>query len=140
MSDEIRNEIRAEVRRRRLGEQGVKACTLCGETTPAVLRRASRALVEFHHLAGEANDPDLGVFLCLTHHRLCTELMCDRGVPLDRAARRSLLERLASLLDGLAVFFEIAARLLQVWAGELRALISALDRSQPGWRELGEAS
>ena len=139
MSDELRKQVRGEVRRAKLGAHGVKACAVCGETTVAVLRRASRELVEFHHLAGEANDPDLGVFLCLTHHTMCTELMRDLGVPLTRAQQRSLLERLVAVLDGLAVFFEIAGRLLHAWAGELREFVGALDRSHPGWRGLGEA-
>src|SRR5258708_6175040 len=111
MSDEIRKHVRGELRRARLGEQGGRACGVCGETTVAALRRASRELVEFHHLGGESNDPDLGLFLCLTHHTVCTELMRDLGVPLSRGSQRSLLERLVAVLDGLAVFFEMAGRL-----------------------------
>jgi hypothetical protein len=140
MNEEIRKEVRREVRRLRLGTDRPVGCAVCGETGPALLKRASPQLVEYHHLAGEVNDSELGVFLCLTHHRWCTEVMRDRGIPLDRRQGRSLLERLEAVLRGLAVFFVLAARLLGVWADKLAALVKALDRSHPGWRDLRESS
>jgi hypothetical protein len=138
VSDELRKEVRREVWRLRLGP-GVKECALCGEDDLTVLKRASRTLVEFHHLAGRANDADLGVFLCLTHHAKCTEAM-RLGVRLNRAERRSLLERLVAVLRGLAIFFELAAKVLQSLADELAALVDVLDAEQPGWRTIDSAS
>jgi len=134
MSGDIRKEVRRELRKLRLGHD-VRACALCGEDGENLLKRASRRLVEFHHLAGEANDPDLGVFLCLTHHTWCTEQM-RLGIPLSRSERRSLLERLIAVLRGLSIFFELAAKLLGHWADELAGLVSDLDGAFPAWREL----
>ena len=135
MSDEIRAEVRREIRRLRLGND-VRACVLCGEVDHDLLRRASRRLIEFHHLAGEANDPDFGVFLCLTHHAWCTEAMRDVGVPLARAESRSFPERLVTVLQGLAIFFQLAAKLLAVWADQLAAFVGALDENYQEWRRL----
>ena len=138
MSDELRREVQREVRRLRLGP-GVKACALCGESDLAGLKRASRGLIEFHHLAGEASDPDLGAFLCLTHHAWCTEAMLV-GIRIDRAERRSLLERLEAVLRGEAVFFQLAAKIRVSQADELAALVGALDAEHPSWRTLESAS
>jgi hypothetical protein len=138
MSDEIRRQVRREIARLRLGTDEPVGCAICGETEPALLRRASRRLIEFHHLAGEANDPDLGVFLCLTHHSWCTIRMEEAGIPLGRGERRSLLERLEAVLRGLAIFFELAARVLGVLADDLARLIAELDRSHQGWREIDQ--
>jgi hypothetical protein len=138
-SDDVRRQVRREVRQLRLGGMP-RSCVVCGETHAALLRPASRPLVEFHHLGGEANDPDFGVFLCLTHHAWCTEAMRDSGVPLGRAEGRSLLERLQAVLRGLSVFLELACRLLGTWADGVGALVAALDRSYPGWRGLEESS
>jgi hypothetical protein len=138
MSDEIRREVRREIRRIRLGTDRPVSCALCGIGELAVLKRASRRLVEFHHLAGEANDADLGVFLCLTHHAVCTELMRD-GIPLDRATPRVLLERQVAILRGLAIFCSLAGPILDLLADAGSAQVEALDRTFPGWRDLEES-
>jgi hypothetical protein len=138
VSDEIRRQVRREIARLRLGTDEPVGCALCGETEPAVLRRASRRLVEFHHLPGHANDPELGVFLCRTHHDLCTELM-RLGIPLSHVEERVSLERLEAVLRGQAIFFRLAAPLLDDWADRVEALTKALDREYPGWRDLEES-
>ena len=138
MGDEIRRELRQEVRRIRLGTDRPVACALCGISTLEVLNRASRQLVEFHHLAGEANDPDLGVFLCLTHHAICTELMRDQ-IPLDRATPRVLLERQAAVFRGLSIFCNLAGPILDQLADATSAQVEALDQAFPGWRDLEES-
>jgi hypothetical protein len=120
MSGDIRREVRREISRIRLGSDEPVACALCGESEPAVLRRASRRLVEFHHLSGEANDGELGVFLCLTHHTLCSELM-RQGIPLDHSTYRSPLERVEAVLRGQAIYFRIGAPVLEALADELAA-------------------
>jgi hypothetical protein len=139
VSGEIRREVRREIRRLRLGADPPTPCAVCGETDEDLLRRASERLVEFHHLAGEANDPDLGVFLCLTHHRRCTIRMEDAGVLLRHGERRSLLERLEAVLRGLAIFFELAGQVLGALADELAGVITELDRSHQGWREIDQS-
>lgn len=138
MSDEIRREVRREVRRIRLGTDGRVSCALCGIDRLEVLRRASRHLVEFHHLAGDANDPDLGIFLCLTHHELCTELMRD-GIPLDHATPRVLLERLVGILRGHAIYFSLAGPIFDLVADAVAAQVNALDQTFPAWRDLEES-
>jgi hypothetical protein len=140
VNEEIRREVRRAVSQIRLGTDRAVACTVCGESNPGLLRRASRQLVEYHHLAGGLNDPDLGVFLCLTHHAWCTQVMLDNGIPIDRVRGRSLPERLEAVLRGLAIFFELAAGLLRLWADQLEDLVHALDQSHNGWRDLQEAS
>lgn len=133
--DEIRKQVRQEIRHLRLGTDAPVSCALCGESDTNVLKRATRRLVEFHHLAGVANDAELGVFLCLTHHGLCTELMRE-GIPLRHAERRILLERIGAVLHGLAIFFGLASPVLHGLADDLTKQTSALDEACPGWRKL----
>lgn len=128
----IGREVRDARRRRHLG--GDRSCAICAEMRPAVLRRASRRVVEFHHLGGSANDPDLGVFLCLTHHALLTEQMRDSGIPLEHMHQRTDLERLEAVLRGLALFAALLAESLSRWADLLAARVRMLDRNHPGWR------
>jgi hypothetical protein len=136
--DEIRKQVRREIRSLRLGTAAEVACAVCGESDQNVLRRPTRRLVEFHHLAGVANDAELGVFLCLTHHELCSELMRD-GFPLRHGERRALLERLVAVLRGLAIFFGLANQVLDSIADDLVEQISALDDVYSGWRDLDES-
>lgn len=135
MSDEIRREVRREIRRIRLGTDSSVSCALCGITElEEVIKRPSRRLIEFHHLAGDANDGELGVFLCLTHHELCTELM-RQGIPLDHRVHRSVLERVEAVLRGQAIFFRIGAPALDALADELAAEIrDRVRRADPGDR------
>jgi len=138
---EIRKQVRREIHRVRLGTDQPVACAVCGEVEPPELRgtshrRASRRLVEFHHLAGEANDPELGVFLCLTHHTMCSELM-RQGIPLDRAPGRTVFERVEAVLRGKAIADRISAPVLEAladeFADEVRSRASRGDVSpEPG--------
>lgn len=95
------------------------ACVLCGERDPDVLRpRPAGSLLEVHHLAGRRNDPDLTVVLCLNCHRRMSARMPTYGIDLEHGDR-STSDRVEALLRGLAVFFEVLARSLIVWAGRL---------------------
>jgi hypothetical protein len=131
------HQVAAEVRRarrvRRLGSDRA-ACALCGETEPAVLNRASRRLIEFHHLAAWVNDPELGVFLCLTHHGLLTELM-RAGIPLDRVAERSDMERLAAVLRGTALYADLQAEAFRRWADIVEAREREQKTTDPGGQQ-----
>lgn len=134
--DPIANDVRKGVRERRLGPDA--ACALCGEKTPEELLRARRSLLERHHVGGEANDPRLTVLLCRNCHALLTEGMRDEAIALDRDTSRTVLERLEAVLRGLALFFALLASSLEEWADKLAALVKALDREHPAWRELAE--
>jgi len=111
------------------------ACLLCGERDPEVLREhpgssVPASVLEVHHLAGRANDPDLTVVLCLNHHRMISARMPSYGVALSIDADRSIAEQLVSLLRGLAVFFEQLAAALMGWAHQLAESIGR-DGGQP---------
>lgn len=127
-SDQLAAEVRRARRVRRLGSDHA-ACGICGETEPAVLNRASRRLIEFHHLAGWVNDVDLGVFLCLTHHALLTELM-RAGIPLERVTPRSDMERLAAVLRGTALYAELQAQSFRHWAAIVEAQAQAQKQTE----------
>ena len=115
------------------------ACVYCGEQNPLLLRPVKRGVLEPHHPAGESNDPDLVVVLCLTHHQLNTMGQLAAGVDLERNHERTVLDRLVSLLRGLAVFFASLATSLVGWADRLAALIQVFDAQWPAWRALPQA-
>jgi hypothetical protein len=135
--DPIGNDARRERRRRGLPEEA--ACVICGETDPVALVKAPQSLMERHHLGGEANDPDLTVVLCLTHHRVQTNDQAGAGVDLTRARERTVLESLISVLNGLALFFHALAHSLNTWAEKVGSLVAQLDASDPKWRDLPAA-
>jgi len=129
----VGREMRAEQRARLLGENA--ACVVCGERDTAGLKKASRSLVEFHHLAGRANDPELGIHLCLTHHAILTERMRDAGVHLGHDEERVFLERLRETLIGNGLALIVLGEALLDRAKDLDFEITRLDRQQQGWRE-----
>jgi hypothetical protein len=111
--------------RRRL-EPGA-ACVLCGERDSETLaeRSIAASVLEVHHVVGGANDEALTVVLCLNCHRRISARMPTAGIDLKGPGDRSSLERLVSVLRGLAVFFEQLAHALMVWAHELTMAIAA---------------
>lgn len=88
---------RAAKQRRRLPPNAV--CNTCGESDPIVL--------EQHHIAGRAHDPDTTIILCKNCHKKATEGQLREGVPLG--ATTSFPDRLAAMLAGLAAFFRFLA-------------------------------
>jgi hypothetical protein len=135
--DPIGTDLRRARRARKLSKDA--ACVICGQDDPEVLRRARRSLLEQHHLGGEANDAKLTVFLCLNHHRIQTARQATTGIELDREPDRTHVERLVSVLRGLALFFDSLAAALMAWAETLAAHVARLDANCPGWRQ-NEAS
>jgi hypothetical protein len=129
--DPIRDDARRARRQRRLGTDAV--CVLCGECNPEALTKVRRSLLEQHHLAGEANDPNLRVVVCRNDHARLTEAQQVSGVDLRRASERSSLARLEAVLRGLADFFVLLAQALRGWADEIRETIRLLDEGWPGW-------
>jgi hypothetical protein len=131
--DPIGTDLRRARRARKLPKGA--ACVICGRDEPQVLRRARRSLLEQHHLGGEANDASLTVVLCLNCHRLQTARQPTIGIELEEDPQRTDIERLVSVLRGLALFFEGLAQALMEWAARVAAHVARLDANCPGWRQ-----
>src|SRR3954447_1137980 len=117
----IGNDARLARRERRLADD--YECLLCHIRAPEVLVRFYGDLVEFHHLAGYRNDPELGVMLCLNCHAQATEAQRRGGVELGRAPQPCPLGRLISWLVGVGVFFASLAHSTSGMAAALRELL-----------------
>lgn len=113
-----------------------RACVLCGERDAELLTQQAAGILEEHHIAGHVNDPDLTVTLCLNCHRKMSARMPGYGVPLDRSAQLTRLERTVGLLRGLAVFFEQFALSLMRSAHQLDQTAIDLDNHDASWREI----
>ena len=104
-------------------------CVGCGgsDSTTYVFER--------HHLAGEANEPDLTAPpLCRNCHARETEKLRDLGVSMDPPA--TALHRIATALAGIGSFLILLGQTLLGYAQGLRAVIEALDVHFDGWRNL----
>src|SRR3954454_18504341 len=123
--DPIGADRRRERSRREL--PAAAACPVCGERDPRRL--------ELHEPGGRANDPDTRVVLCQLCHRVQTARQPELGVERSADPLRSLLERLVSVLRGLAAMFDELAHSCKWWSDRLAALVAALDARFPGWRE-----
>jgi hypothetical protein len=135
--NELRTELRKELRARRLGHDA--SCALCGKRNPEALRRLHRSLLEEHHLAGVASDSALTVTVCRNCHAELSESQRDHDLDLEHGRDRTALEAVEALLRGLALFVAKLAERLFEWAESLSDLIRALDSAFPEWRALPEA-
>jgi hypothetical protein len=135
--DPIQNDARTIRRQRRLGPDA--ACVLCGISTPAVLRRVRRSLLQRHHVPGDAIDPDLTVLLCLNCHAIESAGQLAREADLDHQRERTLLDVLIAILGESGAFLSRLGARLSEWAERLRAFVGALDSAMPQWRQLPEA-
>lgn len=133
--DHIRNAAR---KTRRISKVPPGAACPCGESDPAILIKVGRTTLDFHHIAGEANDPELGMFLCPTCHRRRQIELQDAGVDLTRRPR-NLLEVIAAVLTGVGQTLKAVGEHLLAYAEQLWSFIVALDATDPRWRELPEA-
>jgi len=113
-------------------------CFLCGESDPEVLIKVGRTMLDFHHFAGEASDPDLGGFLCPTCHRKRQIELTNAGVELTRRPR-NLLEVIAAVLTGVGQTLKAVGEHLLAYSEQLWSCVAALDESCPQWRTLPEA-
>jgi hypothetical protein len=123
---------RKALRRDRFGSNNF--CLFCGygclESLTQVSRRWLEArgtreerldrLLEEHHVAGDAHDPDLLVTLCLNCHREITEGLAREGVSMHPETNIHKLVALA--LRGSAVLFEFLAASYRKWASLLEEL------------------
>jgi len=129
----IANDARKGARRRRLAES---VCAMCGASDPAVLVAPRRTTLEFHHVAGSANQATVGAVLCRNCHAVATEAQRDAGADLSHADGRHAIERLAAALRSLGSFFALLAEACATWADSLAALVIAFDVQLPGWRTI----
>ena len=118
----IRTDARRRRRQERLGSPNPK-CVLCGRPDLETLTPVSHVWlkaqgIELHHVVAEQRDAEFVVALCLNCHRLVTEKLAQAGVGMVREPDPA--ERVASMLDGLAVFFQHLVEALGRWAADLR--------------------
>lgn len=126
----IRTARRKAQREERLGRDS--SCLLCGYGCLESLTRVTQQwlqakgfytkqlnarLLEDHHIAGEAHDPDLLVTLCLNCHREITEGLAREGISMR--PEKDLRKLIASVLRGSAVLFEFLAKSYRKWAALL---------------------
>lgn len=122
----IRTARRKAQREERLG--GDSFCLLCGygclESLTQVTQQWLEAkgfnrdqlmrLLEKHHIAGEAHDPELIVTLCLNCHREITEGLAREGISMR--PEKDLRKLIALMLIASAVLFEFMAKSYRKWA------------------------
>lgn len=136
--DPMGNDLRRERRARVLPRDA--ACVMCGETNPEILMQAEApSVLELHHLAGKANDPDLLVVLCLNHHRVQTARQPGYGVELSRDPQRTSIEKLVSMLRSLGLFLVELGKAMVAKADDLAAHVAGLDAHYPAWRAMPSA-
>lgn len=75
-------------------------CFACGQQD---VRFGGLRRLEADHVAGEANNPDVLVWLCRRCHNVATGLQYDLGVKLNETDPRSDTDRYAALLQGVAL-------------------------------------
>jgi hypothetical protein len=121
-------------RRRRQVRFGVEnpTCILCGngEIETLAAKRLGwlerhlppEVFIELHHPVGWNYDPNLVVPVCMNCHRIVTEGLARAGISMRPEPEPR--ERVASMLDALAVFFELLVDSLRRWAEYLRKSIA----------------
>ena len=102
-------------------------CAFCGDADPPMLRakpldwakaRVPRSVLEEHHVVGRQHDGDLIVLLCVRCHFKVSQRYFEAGI--DLRFEPDPYKRVASMLEGLAVFDEIRAEVERKWAALLR--------------------
>lgn len=131
--DPIGNDSRRRRQAARFGRN--PACLLCDERDPDWLRLVNKTLLEEHHLAGQANDAKATVILCRNCHAKLTAGMLRAGMQLSHEIH-STPEKVAQLLRGLAMFFDMLANTCEVNATRLTGHVASLDAKLPEWRQL----
>ncbi len=98
-------------------------CLLCEcpnlqALTPVTVGWLKAHGIELHHVVGEKRDPDFVVALCLNCHRNVTENLAKAGISMGRERDSKMM--IATMLEALAVFFEMLIDALHRWAALLR--------------------
>ncbi len=129
--DPLKSAARTAARAKKLGPDA--ACALCWTTTPAALTAVNRTLLERHHVAVRANDPELTVPLCRNCHVTVTERQREVGAVLTPPS--TILHQVAAALASLAAFFLSLGERCAAWAAALSGAIAGLDANYAGWQE-----
>src|SRR5271168_1131882 len=122
MERRLQTDLRRMKRLRELGDD--PSCAECGIKNPEALTRRKRTLLEAHHI--DPNDADDTIILCLTHHRMATELQRQFGVELCRQ-RRNKPDRIVNSLKSRASIRMLEAKTELNRAEWLESLFLALD-------------
>ncbi|MGI8557666.1 MAG: hypothetical protein ACR2ND_05070 [Solirubrobacteraceae bacterium] len=96
-------------------------------------------MLEVHHIAGHANEPDKTVVLCLNHHRTQSADQKAVGIDLEADHDRTCIDRIVAWLRGLGLFFSGLAKSCAEMADRLAAFSLGLDANYPMWRTMPEA-
>lgn len=128
--DPPRTAARAARHTRRNALQPDSECALCGTTNPVALKRSR---LENHHAAGQHNDDDLLVVLCLNCHAIATEnqhvVDAIRTRPDD-----TIIDRVRRGLLSIAAFLSQLVDTLVEFASLLDLFCDQLDSRVPTWR------
>ena len=120
-----------------------RKCAWCPESHPATL--------EWHHIYGRATNAQIGVWLCKNDHAVATEWQRDLRVSFDAPANVldhviNTLRADAAYLNAIADAKVISEDIRQLAAVEtarasqLAAFRAALNKRDPQWSELPEAT
>jgi len=112
-------------------------CILCRFNLPEGFILVPWSLIEAHHVAGRAHEPDLTVPVCKNCHAILTELNRCNGATMQQTA--NLLEYIITVLRALGGFFPILGESFAQTAERLSQFAEALDERYPEWREMKEA-
>ena len=129
----IKTDVRRRRRQERFGELDPK-CVLCGHpeletpemetleemetltpVTPGWLKEHG---IEYHHVVAAERDSEFVVPLCLNCHRKATEGLARADVAMT--CEENPVKQVASMLEGLAAFFDEVVDALRRWAATLR--------------------
>ena len=102
------------------------ACAWCGESR-------LHLLLEFHHPAGRAHDPDLTIILCRNCHAIASEGQHCGAVPMK--AQADILARQIARHRALAAFYRDAADSEERAAEDLRDFADSLDAKHSNFNE-----
>ena len=143
MDDYVRREVRKAKRDRWLADGDT--CISCGIDQIDALRRVDleqleqlrpSAVVGDEHPVGRHNDMGLTARFCKNCQAVFTERQRDHGVNLNRDPSRDPLDKLESLLRGLAAFFlHLVDSLTDTWPHRLHNFRQFLDDTYPDWRD-----
>jgi hypothetical protein len=100
------------------------------------MRRAKLHLIEYNHVAGRANDPDLTVPMCLNCHARYSAMQRLNDVDLEWYPERTALDWVRDSAAQIAYLLRQLADVLELWAEALGTASAGLDDKYPFWRHL----
>ena len=118
-------------RQQRLGPDA--RCVRCGETNPECLMPVGRSILEQHHVAGEAHEPELTIVVCRNCHALFSAAQQDDGVPLT--PQPTVLERVIAATKATGSTLRVIGEGLLRLGDRGDGVITRLDAAFPDWRK-----